>query len=416
MNLTIEECYKKAMEVMYENITPLGFSASSEKSENYYAVWGRDHSITSIGAVLTGDKRLIDTAKKGILTLLRYQKDYGQIPSYIEIEKRKRVYGGLGAITSVDSNMWVVIAAAWLYKHTKDKRFIKEKNLIKYKQFYNLFKGFDSNDCGLIEVPKAGDWADIFNRTYHVLYDECLYYEALKALLYLFREASDKFDENNSFKKNIDKNIKWIRKRKAYTKRKINNNLWFSKDNIDKIREEYMIFDELEIKDYHYYQSHLMPFKHDWENRFDGFGNVIAMATGVADWKKKKSIINYVLKNGINEPVALTSLNPPVLKNEKGWEPIYEKREKPYTYHNGGIWPVITGFWIYCLSKNNCKKKAKAELFKFSELMKEDGWRFNEYYHGKNLKPMGKKFQAWSASGYIIAYTSLSRRVNIFDF
>ena len=36
----------------------------------------------------------------------------------------------------------------------------------------------DSNNDGLIEVPEAGDWTDLFGRSYHVLYDEVLWYRA----------------------------------------------------------------------------------------------------------------------------------------------------------------------------------------------------------------------------------------------
>ena len=36
----------------------------------------------------------------------------------------------------------------------------------------------DSNTDGLLEIPEAGDWTDLFGRSYHVLYDEVLWYRA----------------------------------------------------------------------------------------------------------------------------------------------------------------------------------------------------------------------------------------------
>ena len=36
----------------------------------------------------------------------------------------------------------------------------------------------DSNNDGLLEIPEAGDWTDLFGRSYHVLYDEVLWYRA----------------------------------------------------------------------------------------------------------------------------------------------------------------------------------------------------------------------------------------------
>ena len=38
----------------------------------------------------------------------------------------------------------------------------------------NWLSALDSNNDGLLEVPEAGDWTDLFGRSYHVLYDEVL--------------------------------------------------------------------------------------------------------------------------------------------------------------------------------------------------------------------------------------------------
>jgi glycogen debranching enzyme len=109
---TIELAYNKAIECLRNNISTIGFTASTETVSNYRSIWARDHSICAIAAILTKDKELEECAKKGILHLLRKQIDHGQVPSYIEIENRKRVYGGLGSITAIDSNMWIAIVAA----------------------------------------------------------------------------------------------------------------------------------------------------------------------------------------------------------------------------------------------------------------------------------------------------------------
>jgi hypothetical protein len=38
------------------------------------------------------------------------------------------------------------------------------------------------NACGLLEVPEAGDWADLYSVRYNVLYDNVLYVAALRAM------------------------------------------------------------------------------------------------------------------------------------------------------------------------------------------------------------------------------------------
>jgi len=403
----IETAYQKAIEVMRLNQTNYGFSATVEKIDNYYSIWARDHSICAIAACLTGDKELIKTSKKGVLYLLRNQNDHGQIPSYIEIENRKKVYGGLGTITAVDSDLWVPIAAHKLYMVTKDKRFVSDINMGRYQKLYRQLKAFDSNDCGLLEVPKAGDWADIFNRSYHVLYDQCLYYQALRSLQSLF-ESNLEFCKDPILRKKTLKRIRWIKKRRPRVKKRINSVLWFTKENIEGIMREYMTETPIEEKNYGYYQSHIIPFEHYWARRFDTFGNILAILTGVANKKKSNSIMKHA--SSIAKPHSIKSLFPPVMKRDKDWEPIYNTREKPYTYHNGAIWPMINGFYINALVKIG----KEPHLEDFANLLRKNDWGFYEHYHGKTGKPMGRRNQTWSAAGFIIAYHSVKNNIRLF--
>jgi sucrose-6-phosphatase len=409
-----DEALSEAVKTLYLNMTNIGFTASPEKHVNYYSIWARDHSITSIGALLSGDNELIETAIKGIIHLLKHQSDYGQVPSYIEVENKRRVYGGLGAITSTDSNLWIVIAAALFYKHTKDARLISDAIMLRYELIYKLLRAFDSNQCGLIEVHVAGDWADIFNRNYHVLYDEALYYSALKALAYL-HETKHSLSTDSFVRKNMLRFSRRMRRHSRETKRKINSTFWFTDDNREKIRNEYMIFNELD-ENYPYYQSHITPFKMYWQNQFDSFGNVLAILCQISNAERTKSIVDYVINNNINKPFPLTSLYPPVYKGEVSWQFIYETHEQPYTYHNGGIWPLIGGFWIAALVKAKKHKVAEKELHKLASTLKEQGYKFNEYMHGKTGAPMGRTYQAWSAASYIIAYKAVERHTAIFRF
>ncbi|MBW2982928.1 hypothetical protein KY327_01340 [Candidatus Woesearchaeota archaeon] len=410
-----DEAYRKAVDVLKKNATKYGFSASTERKENYYSVWARDHCITALGATLTGDESLVKTSKEGLLFLLKNQIDHGQVPSYVEIENKNRVYGGLGSITAVDANLWMVITCAIMHKTTKDHRFLTKTNMIRYQRFYRLFKAFDSNDCGLLEVPAGGDWADVMNRSYHILYDECLYYEALKALAYLFEQGLTRVKDEEARKK-LRKRIRWIRKRKPKVKKRINETLWLTKENTNKVLEEYLIMDKVEEKEYGYYLTHLQPFKLNWEWRFDSLGNLLAIATDVANKYRSRRIIRYALRNKVNQPGPVKALHPPVYRHEREWEHIYERKEQPHTYHNGGIWPMIAGFWVYVLKKRGYDRKASQELRKLAELLQKNDWDFNEYMHGQTGKSMGKKDQAWSAAGYVIAHKSVENRFNLFNF
>ena len=409
----IEEGYTKAVEALHKNVTKLGFTATPERHANYYSVWARDHAITALAAILTGDEVLEDTALKGVKTILRSQESSGQVASYVEIESRKKVYGGLGSITSVDSNMWILITAAQIYKRKKRKSLIDAKRMLKYKRLYRLLRAFDSNNCGLLEVHIAGDWADVFNRTYHVLYDECLYYEFLRSLEFMYKEAIHHKTCDAALEKKLQGSLKYIHRRKLKAKREINRKFWITTENKNDIREEYMIHNDLEGRS-PFYQSHLSPFRMNWEHRFETLGNLLAIVTDISPEKRTKQILSYIKNNKINEPM-LRSLSPPVFEHDLDWEPIYSEKEHPHVYHNGGMWPFVNGFYIYALAKNKQKRLAKRELLKFAEAMKENNWLFNEHYHGESLEALGRNNQAWSAAGYIIAYHAVKHGYNIFS-
>jgi glycogen debranching enzyme len=78
----------------------------------------------------------------------------------------------------------------------------------------------------------------------------------------------------------------------------------------------------------------------------------------------------------------------------------------PDHYHNGGIWPFIGGAWVKSIHKLGLKEIALKELYKLAKLNRLgifNIWEFNEWFHGETGRPMGKAYQAWSASEYISA-------------
>lgn len=410
----IEDGYQKALECLRENSHSMGFVASPERHANYYSIWARDHCITTIAAYLSEDKELMATGLQGVKQLLKHQLDNGQIPSYIEIESGKAVYGGYGRITSIDSNMWLMIAVALIYNTTNNKTLISEKNIERYKEIYSLLRAADLDKCGLIEVHTSGDWADIINRSYHVLYDEVLYFESLRATSFLFKEALDHTKLKYEYARRMNRRRDHIKERIKSTKLRINDAFWFTEEKIPEIIDEYMIHTNIPKKNYPFYQSHLMPFLHNWAHRVDTFGNILALSSTLSSKERKDEIIDYILKNKINEPVPMRALYPVIKEGDLDWINIYEKKEPEHTYHNGGIWPLIGGFWIYSLVHGGYQDLAQQEMEKLTDYFEKIDWTFPEHIHAETLKPLGRKKQAWSAAAYIIAYQALYNKKRVF--
>jgi hypothetical protein len=62
------------------------------------------------------------------------------------------------------------------------------------------------------------------------------------------------------------------------------------------------------------------------------------------------------------------------------------------------------------ISRLGLRDLGQQELYRLAQLNKlgiEEDWEFNEWVHGQTGRPMGKRYQAWSAAGYLGAYYTL---------
>jgi glycogen debranching enzyme len=74
-----------------------------------------------------------------------------------------------------------------------------------------------------------------------------------------------------------------------------------------------------------------------------------------------------------------------------------------WQYHNGGIWPMVGGFWIAALVATGRKQQAAAELVKLARACALKNWAFTEWLHGKTLAPRGMPGQSWNAAAFLMA-------------
>lgn len=396
----IEKGYHKAIETLKKNITPLGFSACSIKDnvtsgtdENYYSVWARDGAITIIGSLsLIHDEEIHQCQRQTLLTLLEHISPNGQIPSNVRIENNVPDYSGVGGICSIDSGLWVVIAFYEYIKVTKDFKFLR-MHISDVQQTMNWLGAHDGNNDALIEIPEAGDWTDLFGRSYNILYDEILWYRAnvcfgrLLEMLGNYQEAGAYIRWSQVIKKEILQNF-W-----PSTQQRLFQSVSFAER-------------QFTLGDTAYLIAQVTPFDFSW--RCDTFGNILAFLYGTVDSEKAHKTFRFMLGSGVNEPFPVANVYPVVNPGDPDWRPYYTVNllNLPNHYHNGGIWPFVGGFWVKFINKLGLKDMALSELYKLALLNKEgisEEWEFTEWAHGTTGKPMGKAYQAWSAAQYISA-------------
>jgi len=147
----------------------------------------------------------------------------------------------------------------------------------------------------------------------------------------------------------------------------------------------------------------------EFGHTFDGFGNTLAILTGVADDAQSKRILDYAHASGADHPYPLKAFSPPIYPGERDWREYFRSRNLnlPHQYHNGGIWPFLGGFYVAALAKAERKAQAEIQLQKLAEAVHQgihNEWEFNEWHHGVTGRPMGYPLQAWSAGLYVYAF------------
>ena len=401
----IRQGYYKAIEALKRNITPLGFSACSltdndatGTDENYYSVWARDGAITLLGSLplLRQDEAIHACQRQTLVTLLDHISPNGQFPANVRISDERPDYSGVGGIASIDSGLWVIIAFYAYVAETRDLDFLR-RYFGQLQMAMDWLSAHDSNNDALLEIPEAGDWTDLFGRSYNVLYDEVLWYQCNICFGRILQLLGDDQRAGDY--------IRWAR----VIKREIQANFWPSTQK-DIYGSVSFAEQQYSIGDARYLIAQITPFDFNW--RCDTFGNILAYLYDVIDAKRAGQTFRFMWGVGVNEPYPISNLYPAVTVGDKDWRAYYAVNllNLPHHYHNGGVWPFVGGHWVRFLNKLGLRDLALQELYRLTELNKLGSlheWEFNEWAHGQTGRPMGKAYQAWSASEFIRACHAL---------
>ena len=397
----IRHGYHKAIDALKRNITPVGFSACSlddndvtGTDQNYRSVWARDGAITILGSLplLYQDEEIQQCQQQTLKTLLDHVSPNGQIPANVRIDDLSPDYSGVGGIASVDSGLWVIIAFYAYVSQTRDHEFLRQY-IAKLQQVMDWLSAHDSNNDALLEIPEAGDWTDLFGRSYNVLYDEVLWYRCNICFGRLLQMMGDEQRAGDY--------LRWAR----VIKKEIQTNFWPTTQS-DIYQTVSFAEQQFSIGDARYLLAQITPFDFSW--RCDTFGNILAFLYNVVDEHRASQTFRFMWGVGVNEPFPIANLYPVVTVGDKDWRPYYAVNllNLPNHYHNGGIWPFVGGHWVRFVNKLGLREVALKELHRLAELNKlgmASEWEFNEWAHGITGRPMGKAYQAWSASEFIRA-------------
>lgn len=396
----ITEGYEKALLALRKNITPLGFSACSMGDNesigtevNYRSVWARDGAITIVATSDLAADDIRSAQGATLRTLFDNLSPNGLVPTLVRLDDGKPEYSGVGGICSVDSGLWAVIAFYHYVRATGDTGLLTEY-ADRLQRVMDRLGALDNNNDGLIEIPEAGDWTDLFGRSYHVLYDEVLWYRATANFARLL-EFQGKFDAAAEYLR-----------RSREIRGQVLASFWPSTQSRDGAAGHTFTDQQFSLGDARYLLAEITPFQFNW--RCDVLGNILAFLSNLLDVERARVAFRFMWGVGVNDPYPVANLYPPVQSGDPDWRPYFTVNllNLPGHYHNGGIWPFIGGMWVRFIHRLGLYDVACRELLKLAQLNrlgKNQEWEFNEWVHARTGRPMGKAFQAWSAASYLHA-------------
>ena len=405
-NSLVEIAYTQALKILHECKSEIGFKASALET-GYPQVWGRDSMITTLGALATDDKELLETCKRSLAILKRFQTYLGLIPDNIDVHNENPAYHAY-----MDGNMWFVVGVYALFQKTADQSFLQEYYPA-VEKILTWLSYQDVHNTGLISMQEAGDWQDFFSVRGRVLYDNALYCIALQKGSELARkigkmELADVYEERAKRAKLMANRMFWVEGAQESMLSDVERAIGEVKNGIRLEEEKLLIAENVLYLARRPYFIAFRGFRQsgDW---FDSFGNMLAILSGIADKEKTNKVLDFAAYAGVQSPYPIKAIYPPVFPGDREWREYYKKAmlNYPYQYHNGGIWPFLGGFYVAALVRAGRKEEAEKQLealAKANQIGKASEWEFNEWLHGMSGYPMGKEKQAWSAGMYVFAY------------
>lgn len=374
----MEKMYQDAVALLRKVSTGAGFTATPAVQDNYYRVWTRDATVCGIACATLNNEELLETFKRSLITIWQHQHTTGCLPGNITVQTGEAGYGG--STGRADNTSWGIIGACLYSSVSSDKKFLQNLET-KIEKAFGVLDAWEYNGRNLVYVPQSGDWADEYIHHGYILFDQLLRYWALMLAAKMLNNETyagkaaqiKQVIENNFFYREDDE--QWYSAQLKRMKTGAPENYWWLGFN----------------------PAQLYP-------QFDLQANMLALLLNIGTNAQQQELCGWLRQFMRTNSHLLPSFYPVIENKHRLMAELennyaYRFRNKPYEFHNGGLWPVWNG-WMCAAVAPFDTDLHKAIIQRMENEM--DG-TFNECLHGETALPCGVEECAWSAAGYIIA-------------
>ncbi len=364
----VERAKEAALKVLLHNAHGPYRGLPRTAGWGYPEPYTRDLMISSLGVLVSGNRKLIKALRRVLETLAQNQSRLGHIPSLVHDPEDR------GAS---DCTPLFLMAAGIFRRVTGESDFIEPaiNKAMTWMQYQS------PSDRVLVAQLPTSDWRDEQWVLGYGLYVNTVVY----AYLRLFEQH-----ERASFLREMMGHFA-----------------------ITGERQHHHVHEGLVLKYKPYFG--MWSYKVYSSERFDLLGNSLAILSGIATRTRAKELVSWIeaecraLRKNEDLAVELPpNFFPYIRPDDPDWRPRYKRYNQPGEYHNGGVWPFICGFYIAALVAAGRYRLAEKKLVALTHLVRkarvaEVEFGFNEWYRAQDGTPQGEDWQTWSASMYLYA-------------
>ena len=433
---TIEQQANRLLEksVIYYNQQPVGAVAATDSERealNYDQCFIRDFIPAALVFLIQGKTDIVYNFLIETVVLQKqkrrvdcYQPPTGLMPASFKVESP--VEGSqylhadfgdraIGRVTPIDSCLWWIILLRAYVKATGDEKLAHSGSFQEALNFIlDICLGPQFEMTPTLLVPDGAFMIDRpMGLSGHPLEIQSLFYMALRA-------AREMLVKNELGQTLTDK----INNRLGSLNFHLRDYYWLDLKKVNQIhRYQAEQFGESVVNKFNIYPESIPYWLTDWmpdrggylagnlgpgkmDFRFFALGNLAAIMGSLTTDDQSHKILDLIedrwsdLVGRMPMKLCYPAVEGLTWKIITGCDP----KNTPWSYHNGGSWPVL--LWMMMAA---CHKMGRSDIadraMAIAELrLMEDDWP--EYYDGKNGRLIGKssrKFQTWTIAGWLLA-------------